>query len=61
MTSRGFQPHTKPGFSNLLRTMKERFETEAVSMGKPQLLLMALLAARLDWIDNFYETNSVVK
>ena len=44
-----------------LKSIKEKFREEAKSSGKPELLLLAILAARLDWIDNFYETSAVVK
>ncbi|RNA23296.1 Acidic mammalian [Brachionus plicatilis] len=59
MLNRGSPPHTKQGFSILVKIMKEKFKQESLKTKNSELLLMAAMAGRVDWIDKFYENEKI--
>ena len=61
MKTRGSMPYTRHGFSLLLKTIRSHFDEDALISGKEKLILSSVAAARLDWIDSFYETDVIVK
>jgi len=59
--NRGSPPEDKHRFTLLVRELREEYEREAVTSGKPRLLLTAAVAAGKDTIDTAYEIPQISK
>lgn len=55
------KPHTKTGFTYLLETMMNAFNEELAISNGTKLFLSAAVAARIDWIEDFYEASKIIK
>jgi GH18 family chitinase len=53
--------HTKVGFTYLLETIINAFNEESTIFNSKKLLLSAAVAARVDWIEDFYESSKIIK
>ncbi|CAF0873266.1 unnamed protein product [Brachionus calyciflorus] len=51
---------TKEGFSLLIRKLKRKFKEESIISEKTELILMSTMAARVDWINKFYEIDKII-